>query len=105
MSVLGAIKTKKVILPSSTPGDENWVEVNIAMTIKDMISVDATTDEERSFAIIAKAIKDWSFTTAQGQKAEITPENIALLPSMDLIAINKALNFTTEEAAIAKKNS
>jgi len=101
MSVLGAPKLRKITLPS---GDD-WIEVNIALPAKDMMGIDAGTDEEKSFAIIAAAIKDWSFTKADGTKADITAENVSLLSTADMIVINQALGFTSEMMAATQKKS
>lgn len=104
MSVLGAIKLKKLTLPSSTSDDPNFVELNLSVTAHEFAQVSGGSDEETSNGIIAKCIKSWSFTDAEGKPAPITAENVGLLPGIDLAAINKALGFA-QDTTEAKKNS
>jgi hypothetical protein len=81
--------TKKIILPSSTPDDEAWVEVYTEVLTGDLEQVGNVGDLKGLATVtgLVNLIKDWNFEDENGKKAEINIENLRRLKQIDSVAI------------------
>ena len=81
--------TKKIILPSSIPDDEAWVVVYTEVLTGDLEQVGNVGDLKGLATItgIVNLIKDWNFEDENGNKAEISIDNIRRLKQSDTMAI------------------
>lgn len=80
-------QTKKIVLPSSTPDNEVWVEIYIDALAGDFEEM-ANVAEKRGTAIFAgivNIIKDWNFEKDDGTKEDINLENVRRLKQSDII--------------------
>jgi len=100
---------KRIVLPSSTPEDEAWAIVYTDLRTGDIFSTDPTQQTQRTTPeIVANLIKDWNFLQANGEKAPITSEFVALLDAVDLVYILKETGVEGKMRAFTdakKKNS
>lgn len=116
MPTLGDRKIKKIILPSSEPNDEAWVEVYDVILAEDMLDLTpASRDvkdisrDETTFQVLSKIIKDWNFNDkTTGKKAEITEETVRKIPMVDAIKImeeTKAMDKFSQLSNVKKNLS
>lgn len=82
-------ETKKIILPSSKPDDEAWVEIYTEVLTGDLEQVGNVADLKGLATVtsIVNLIKDWNFVDENGVKAEINMENVRRLKQIDSMAI------------------
>lgn len=102
-------KTKRVVLPSSTPEDEAWVEIYEDVLTGDMLALtDIQNQNEAGIVAMTKIIKDWNFTERDGKtKAPINAENVKKLSLSDLVHITdniKAFDKFRKLTEIKKKS-
>ena len=65
----------------------------------------AETDLKRGIATLKLMIKDWNFTNEEGEKLEVTEENLNLLPVQDLtLLLNTITEYFGETVKKNKKN-
>lgn len=94
-------KTSRLVLPSSTPEDEAWVEIYEDLLVSDVIELSNNTENptKGTISALASIIKDWNFTDKDGNKSEISFDTVKFMTLEDLI-------FITEKAkAFTKLNS
>lgn len=85
---------QKVVLPSSTPDDEAWVELYTEVLTGDLEQVGNVGDLKGLATItgVVNLIKDWNFTKEDGSKEDITAENLRRLRQTDFMAIVEAVS-------------
>lgn len=100
MPKLGNTQVERVTLPSSTPEDEAWVELNLSLTAGEVLSIRERGDDsaELSVAMLAKSIVNWNFTQDNGELEPVNEDNVKRLPAKDF-------NYLSEKllAAVAAK--
>lgn len=79
---------KRVLLPSSKPEDEAWIDIYTELLVEDSLGL--PNDEVAAGIIIAsRIIKDWAFTEKDGiTKQAITSENIKHLTLNDFVFLS-----------------
>lgn len=95
--------TKKIILPSSTPEDEAWVEVYTEVLTGDLEQVGNVGDLKGLATVtgIVNLIKAWNFEDENGKIAEINIENVRRLKQIDSMAIvDEVSKIKTESLAL-----
>ncbi len=105
--------TQKIVLPSSKPEDEAWVEVYTEPLADDIIYLSQFQGEKENSAVasIYRVIKDWNFTEKDGTKSPLTMDNVRRLSINDLVAIieetqlDKKLERLSRLTDSKKKNS
>lgn len=100
-------KTKKIVLPSSTPTDEAWVEIYEDIVAGDVIGMMSAGQDVNQATILAITgiIKSWNFTTKEGEIAEVNTDNVKFLPYEDLMEIvTKTTAFDKFQKLDVKKN-
>lgn len=99
---------RKVKLPSNS---EYWVEIftdikwgqsKHALTMREDGSIDMILSADK---LLLMLIVDWNLDGANGEKAEITEENIDMLDPGDALYLCKEAGADEATAADAKKNS
>lgn len=81
---------KQLFLPSSADlpeADKEWVVLDVGpITGKDLLTLDTVTNTiTYKFNILCERLVEWSVKDANGDVAEIKPDNIRKLPVDDLI--------------------
>jgi hypothetical protein len=83
----GNIQQTKLVLPSSTEGDEAWVIVSHDLSLEDMIAVEgADSQTEAGIISLGRLIKDWNYTedgTPDSPKVPITRDTVLQLTPED----------------------
>jgi hypothetical protein len=112
-TVLGNRGEKRVVLETSTKiaGEEMWVQIKTALLAEDIDTLlpaleNPGEDKKKvAYIIMSNAIIDWNFTDATGNKAAITPENIAKVPFDDLNKLEDDINWMSQLDRIKKNKS
>lgn len=109
MPILQDLKNRpstKIVLPSSTKGDEAWVEVYNEPLTDDIVFLSRYSDDKEMSTVagIFRVLKAWNFTESDGKTAELSMENIKRLSVTDLAAIITQSKIDEKFAALAKLN-
>lgn len=100
---------KKIILPSSLPDDEAYVEVWDKVLTSDVVGLSEYQDNKNRAAVemLVNIIKDWNFTDKDGVKLPVTAENVNFLDIRDFaFIIEKTAAFKEiAEMSTVKKNN
>ncbi len=110
MPVLNTLRTtKKLVLPSSTPEDEAWVEIYEELIGYDVVGLSegGKSITKTTIVAISNLIHDWNFTDKEGKKVEINPETVKFLKPEDIYHIieQAKLGEQYEAMADAKKKT
>ena len=99
------IKTKRIVLPkSSESGEEAWVDVETEFTVGHLRGIDLEAPRmEVAVQLVAKIVKDWNFTEADGTKSPITEESIGFLPLDDINAIFEQAALDNKVATLSRE--
>jgi len=97
MPTLGEKKQKKIILPSSVPGDEAWVIVDTNITMEIVYAIENLEGKQADFEAFKRLIVDWNFTDKDKKKLEINAANIEKMNIFDIKAIKKELGIETAQ--------
>lgn len=98
MGFLPQAKIEKLVLPSTKDKPEveqEWVEVNtnpLGGDVLEAIGDSATTAAEKTYVMLARIVKSWSYTNPDGTPADINPENLASLNFQDLNFLAEFIN-------------
>lgn len=91
MPQLGLEKIERISLPSGTPDDPAWVDLNLNFDAGTVLDATKGTDDPRE--IIARALVDliagWAYTGVDKKPAAVTYENIRRLPIQDFNVIGE----------------
>lgn len=92
--------TKKIILPSSTPDDEAWVEIYTEVLTGDLEQVGNVSDLKGLATVtgVVNLIKAWNFTKDDGTIEDINIETVRRLKQADTM-------FIVEEVSKVKQTS
>lgn len=106
MPVLSSnIDVKRIILKeSSKPNDEAWVDIVGQVLMEHVYDVDLGGDQQVvTVQVLSKTIKAWNFTNEEGTGLPITPENIKLLPLLDIAQISHESGLEQKFASLSNQ--
>lgn len=113
MPRLGRTNIVRLNMPSSTPDDPAWMDVNL--TFDAGLVIDATDAGESNSAVIAavlpRIITQWNYTGEDGEIAPINSDTVRKLPIGDFNAVAERVGDAiqsvagTEQVADGEKKS
>lgn len=84
-------------------GEGDWIEVPEKLSYEQAIAFSQIegTEQDQAVKILSQVIKDWSLTLEDGQKAEITYDNIKRL---EIGIVHTVMEFVTPMITVEKKS-
>lgn len=88
MPYVDQAKYRKVVLPSSKPGEEYWVELDPEVPATPMLEAsDLSSNAARVNVLLLASIKNWNLTGKDGAVLQVNAETIKVIKGKDLVAL------------------
>lgn len=96
MPQLGAQKLERVELPSSTADDPSFVVLDLNLEAGYLIDMETDNVKQATLELMTNMIKEWNYTDASGNIAEISKENVRKIGGMDFAFLDSYIQNKLE---------